>query len=74
MTKKTSIYLLSNGRHQISTAVAESRYRSLLLFLVQHFKLILSERLTRLWNHFDHIQNQDLEQIQSGVLPDGTET
>lgn len=53
-------YLLSDGRHQVSTAVTESRNRSLLLLLIQHFKLILGEGLTGLWHDLNHIHNQDL--------------
>lgn len=53
-------YLLSDGWHQVPVAVAHSCHRSLLFLLIQHFELVLGERLARLWNHLNHIQDHNL--------------
>lgn len=53
--------LLSDGWHQVSVAVAQSRHRSLLFLLIQHFELVLGQGLAWLWHHFNHIQEQNLD-------------
>lgn len=60
LTTASSAYLLSDGRHQVSVAVAQRRHRALLLLLIQHFELVLSERLAWLRHHLDHVQDQNL--------------
>lgn len=52
--------LLSDGRHQVPVAVTESRHWPLLFLLIQHFELVLGERLAWLWHHFNYIQDQNL--------------
>lgn len=60
LTTATLVYLLSDGRHQVSVAVAQRRHGALLLLLVQHFELVLGEWLAWLRNHLDHVQDQNL--------------
>lgn len=54
-TTATLVHLLSDGRNQVSVAVAQRRHRALLLLLVQHFEFILGEGLAWLWHHLNHI-------------------
>ena len=65
-------YLLSDGGHQEPAAVTQGGDGPLLLLLIQHLKLVLGERLSRLWHHLDHIQDQDLERGTRARVRSGT--